>query len=114
MPNKDGDSTEHWNARNRIQGICIVVATACGPFCLWPVATEDGPQGRGYNDSTCRLGMVRGRSFRANQAQVVAIFAFRKLVDDPLQLRLIDEAHPVGGFFEASDFQSMPMFDRRD
>src|ERR1700674_2844320 len=73
----------------------------------------NGPQGRGYTHSTRRLG-VGGRSFCADQAQVFAILAFRKLVDDPLQLPLIDEARPVGGFLEAGGFQSLPMLDRRD
>jgi hypothetical protein len=58
--------------------------------------------------------MMRARAFRANQPQIVAIFAFRQGSDNPFELRLIDEVHPVGHFFQARDLQSLPMLDRRD
>src|SRR3954454_23965839 len=60
------------------------------------------------------LRVLPGRAFRANHPQVLGILAFRKLIDDPLQLRLVDEAHPKRDFFQTRDLQSLAVLDRGD
>src|SRR2546421_200892 len=42
-----------------------------------------------------------GRVFRQNDLEIFAILAFWQSIDDPLQLRLVDEVHPERVFLEA-------------
>src|SRR5882724_3624913 len=58
--------------------------------------------------------MMRGRTFRTNHPQILAIFAFRQFIQDALQLPLVDEVRPERDFLEACDLKSLPMLDRRD
>ena len=58
--------------------------------------------------------MMRGRTFRADHPQILAIFPFRQFIQDALQLPLIDEVHPERDFLEACDLKSLSMLDRRD
>ena len=58
--------------------------------------------------------MMGAGPFRADEPEILSIFAIGQSVDDAFQLHLIDEIHSVGDFLKAGNFQSLPMFDCRD
>src|ERR1700726_4388433 len=64
------------------------------------------------SELTLRLG-IRW-AFLAHHPQVLAIFAFRRAIDNRRKLRLADETHTKCDFLQTRDFQSLAMFDRGD
>src|SRR5207244_8331697 len=60
-----------------------------------------------------RLG-PRAWSFVTDHAQVIAIFVLWQAIYDFREIGLADETHAEGDFFEAGDFEALPVFDRGD
>ncbi len=73
-----------------------------------------GRHNRRYNDCRDRLThrfWARIRAFVANHSQIIAVLAFRQLVDNFGQIRLRDEAHAQRDLLETGNLESLPMFD---
>src|ERR1043165_9111811 len=61
-----------------------------------------------------RLRMMRIGSLRANLSQILAVFSLGQSVDQPLQLRVIDEVLSERDFFQTGNFQALTVLDGSD